>query len=332
MSERSVLVLTHSEDVHASAVIRRLQQLGRPVFRLNTDGLLRKVRVSLEQTESGDTMSLVQLDGAHVLEGKDIGAVWLRRPAEPDVPAGLPVDIADHLRTEADQFIRWLQCDLDDRWWFNRPADAMRANAKILQHREARRAGLIVPPTWFGNDPEQAAQFRATAEGIVVKTLKSHGRETSHGFQAYYTSRVDDIDDASFRASVASGITFLQHAVPKASELRVTWVDGEAFVARIRSQDGPSEAKGDWRRVWPTNLPHERATLPPSTHAALSRLMRALKLRFGAIDMIERPDGELVFLECNTNGQWLWLDEMLDLGIATAIARALDRGCRLAAW
>ena len=48
--------------------------------------------------------------------------------------------------------------------------------------------------------------------------------------------------------------------------------------------------------------------------------MVSLRLTFGAIDLIETPKGEYVFLEINPNGQWLWLDDMLDLGISAAVA------------
>ena len=48
--------------------------------------------------------------------------------------------------------------------------------------------------------------------------------------------------------------------------------------------------------------------------------MDRLELNFAAIDLIETPDGEHVFLEVNPNGQWLWLDDMLKLGISQAVA------------
>ncbi len=54
--------------------------------------------------------------------------------------------------------------------------------------------------------------------------------------------------------------------------------------------------------------------------------MRSLGLAFGALDFIRTPEGEWVFLEVNPNGQWLWLDDMLSLGITDAIASWLAGG------
>jgi hypothetical protein len=38
-----------------------------------------------------------------------------------------------------------------------------------------------------------------------------------------------------------------------------------------------------------------------------------------------RPDGQLVFLECNPNGQYGWLEEDLGMPISASIASTLVR-------
>src|SRR4029453_19406378 len=49
-------------------------------------------------------------------------------------------------------------------------------------------------------------------------------------------------------------------------------------------------------------------------------------LRFGAIDLIETPEGEHVFLENNPNGQWYWVEMMTGQPMARAMADLLERG------
>lgn len=51
--------------------------------------------------------------------------------------------------------------------------------------------------------------------------------------------------------------------------------------------------------------------------------MTKLGLVFGALDFIIKPNGEYIFLEVNPNGQWLWLDDILDLGITESIGNWL---------
>jgi D-alanine-D-alanine ligase-like ATP-grasp enzyme len=57
-------------------------------------------------------------------------------------------------------------------------------------------------------------------------------------------------------------------------------------------------------------------------------LMSRLSLAYGAIDLVLTPDGRYIFLEINPNGQWLWIDEMLSLGISHSIAERLSEDTR----
>jgi glutathione synthase/RimK-type ligase-like ATP-grasp enzyme len=52
-------------------------------------------------------------------------------------------------------------------------------------------------------------------------------------------------------------------------------------------------------------------------------LVQKLGLRYAAIDLIETPKGDFVFLEANPNGQYSWLENDLGLPISDAIASEL---------
>ncbi len=52
----------------------------------------------------------------------------------------------------------------------------------------------------------------------------------------------------------------------------------------------------------------------------ISRFMKAAGLLYGAIDFIMTPRGELVFLEVNPAGQYLWIEKLTGLPISAAIA------------
>jgi glutathione synthase/RimK-type ligase-like ATP-grasp enzyme len=116
-----------------------------------------------------------------------------------------------------------------------------------------------------------------------------------------------------------------QELVEKRSDVRVTYVGGRLFVAEIDSQ-GDDAAKVDWRRTANPDLPHRRAELPTSICENLRRLMLALCLEYGAIDLIRTLDDQYVFLEINPNGQWQWLDDILQMGITESIVGWLLSG------
>ena len=61
----------------------------------------------------------------------------------------------------------------------------------------------------------------------------------------------------------------------------------------------------------------------PELEAVLKQLVGRLGLNFGAVDLIETPDGELVFLEVNPNGQWLWIERITGAPMCQAMARLL---------
>jgi len=53
--------------------------------------------------------------------------------------------------------------------------------------------------------------------------------------------------------------------------------------------------------------------------------IQKMGLGFGAFDFVEQHDGKIVFLECNPNGQYGWLEEDLGFPISASIASALVR-------
>jgi len=58
-----------------------------------------------------------------------------------------------------------------------------------------------------------------------------------------------------------------------------------------------------------------------SSHAAA-----VVDVVFGAFDFVIEPNGAWRFLECNANGQWLWLEHEVGLSIASALADLLCTG------
>ncbi len=114
-----------------------------------------------------------------------------------------------------------------------------------------------------------------------------------------------------------------QEGVEKALEYRVTAVGDRLFVASIDSQSHDL-GKDDWRRAGSGLAGRfHPATFPARVEDGLRRLMRAFGLVYGGIDLIQRPDGEFVFLEINSAGEWGWLEVQAGLPISAALADEL---------
>ena len=323
----TVLVVTNQEDLHASAVIAHLHEMGVRVFRFNTENLLTGHTLSLSQTPQGDEFWLHDQVADRRLAGQDIGAVYFRRPAAPDVPAlwqDQPQSSAV-VASESRWFLRWVYAYLSDVPWFTAdPLTLDRAACKPSQIRLARRLGMQVPATYYGNGVNAIDTLSAQGP-LVVKAIKETGFEADQVFHAFYTAQVPHEDLMQSRESLAGSINFLQRMVDKRHELRVTWVDGQSFAARIHSQTGPEQARLDWRKVDWQDLDYSLDTLPPELEQQMAAYCREMNIGYGAFDFIVTPQGEHVFLECNANGQWLWIDEKTNAGIAPAIAAALRK-------
>jgi hypothetical protein len=118
----------------------------------------------------------------------------------------------------------------------------------------------------------------------------------------------------------------VQNYIEKEYELRIIYIDGKLLSAKIDSQSsGIDSVKLHYRLFDPMLLEHSKYDLPSDVEKNLAKMMREMSFNFGCIDMIKSTTGEYVFLEVNPNGQWLWLDILLDLGVGKEIANTLLR-------
>jgi glutathione synthase/RimK-type ligase-like ATP-grasp enzyme len=136
-----------------------------------------------------------------------------------------------------------------------------------------------------------------------------------------YTNRVREGDLANAEALRHSPMVF-QELIPKAYELRVAYVAGEAFAGALDAT-GTSRGHTDWRRAAPEECRWQKVQLPAEVASKLQVLMSKLGLVFGAVDLICTPAGDHVFLEVNPGGEWGMLERDLGLPISDAIAAAL---------
>jgi len=76
------------------------------------------------------------------------------------------------------------------------------------------------------------------------------------------------------------------------------------------------------------HLPH-RLVDAPHLISPIRRYLDKMGLRFACFDFaLSKSTGEPVFLEANTNGQWLWLEKETGAPIAKAIAETLATNAR----
>lgn len=314
MPKAAVLVVSTKVDMATDAVVQRLRNRDLPCYRLNTEDYPFKSTFAYYPAEMNGFGHWLVCDGEPILVPTSI---WYRRVRTPSTPDGMDEGIATFCRQETRAAIIGGVIGCKTRW-MSHPSAIWQAEYKPYQLELAAGLGLTIPRTVVTNDPSAVRSAFADFGDLIVKPTRS-GYVIKDGAEyAIYTSQLlaehlDDLETARWSPSI------YQSLIPKKYDIRVTVVGDRYFAVAIDSPSDPA-AQIDWRQTENPLLPHYPHELPGTLVARLRQLMEALHLTFGAIDLVETPEGEYVFLEVNPSGQWLWLDDMLNLGISDAVA------------
>lgn len=301
-----VLIPTYGGDVHATAVAVALERKGHQAVLWHATDFPSRQVASIRITQSGHGWEVRGTD-LHEVEGT-FDVVWFRRPTYPVLPEALEPGDRKAAQRACDAFYRAIwQLVAPNAFWVNPIGTGGRSDCKPIQLIEAARLGLKIPPTLCGNDPDEIRRFlREHAGHTVYKAFVPVQWKTETGTAHLYTSAVD-LDDLPDDDLLQMSAGIFQRRIPKAYEVRVTYIGDQAFPAKLYSQENEL-AKADWRRAGRT-LRVEAMVLPADVDQSCRALMNSLGLLFGCFDFIVTPEGEHYFLEVNSMGQFLWVEE-----------------------
>lgn len=321
MSRQIVLLLTHSGDYFTvERVAAALLQRGAQPFRFDSDRFPMTVKLSASLGSEGLNYCLQYGDRSFRTE--QVQAVWMRRLWTPQLSQELAPKFRDACARESLAALHGFLDGLKEVRWIDDLQRIFAAENKLRQLRVAREIGLQIPRTLVTNDPQQAREFFSEVEGKMVAKLLTPLSASMKGSTFFvYTSAVREQDLADAETLCYSPMVF-QEQIPKLRELRVVFVAGKLFVGALDASRYTATTM-DWRRASSEECLWEVDELPSEVARCLNRFMAEFGLTFGAIDMIQKPDGEYVFLEVNPTGEWGMLERDLNYPISEAIAEAL---------
>jgi glutathione synthase/RimK-type ligase-like ATP-grasp enzyme len=334
MARDQIVIVTNQDDIHADGVIRALWGIGGEPIRLNTDEIPQDSTVSIELAHGLSGAIELSLNGL-VVDPERIRSVWWRRPEAFRLPDGLSAWEYEFAQRELEQAYRGLWSALDC-YWMSHPDAIDRAQWKLGQLRRAVELGFQVPRTLVTSDPQRALAFHADCGGAVVykvmtgpfmaaERLSRHDPDAPEPEALQTpTTLVGDAELAQID-SIRTVPALFQERVPKHVELRVTVVGDELFVAEIDSQSD-ERTQIDFRVDYDA-VAFRPGELPQEVADRCMALVRGYGLSYSAIDLILTPDGRHVFLECNPNGQFAFVEELVpELPLTAAVAARLLRG------
>lgn len=317
-----ILVITDHGDVHVPPVAEHLAA-GMELTTIDTARVMLGEDLSFVQTKSGPR---VFYRGEHL---DDVVSVWYRKPSPlPETSIPVAAEYQTYAWSSLDQHGKSLNVQFRDATWVSDYYSLCRAKPKAGQLATAQELGFAVPETVMTSSENLARKFVRDHGTCIAKPLAVR---FPHG-KAMYATLVTTEDDLDY-AGIAVDPQILQTYIEPATELRVTVVGGEVFAAEVHGGE-PQRGAGGFRvRDWRAGADTFWAA-PARVSADLEdkcrQYLAVYGLRFGAFDFVVDRAGVPWFLECNGNGQWLFIEDATGQPISQAMARLLTGGARAA--
>jgi hypothetical protein len=261
-----------------------------------------------------------------VCSPETISAVYWRRPVSYLGSPFLGIPTSANLdAVEIFWSIRWhLESLPASRFPLGHPWVFARAENKHRQMEVAGRLGFRLPETLHSNDPGQLAGFARGHSSVALKALRMPAVSTSGEVQKARHISCRAFDGEQLAGQIAGRDRcqlYCQEAVARKRDWRITVLPNQTICAEIDTS--PLEGnKLDWREH-SLELPHRIVELEPSFDRQLRAFLSEMELTSGYFDFAVPEEGPPVFFECNTNAQWLWIQQVTGHPIAEAIAREL---------
>ena len=329
----TLLVLASRLDAHADAIVSHCHNRHVPIIRIDTEDFWPDVSTVNWGITNNGTTAILEWNGRRI-DADSVRSIYCRDFVF--AKCNRSADITTQLvYAEARAALYGFFRCLENHYWMNPPWYDEMADNKPYQMECARNIGLDVPKTLVTNDSAAFLSFyEECKQDVIIKQLseicliddselenQESGVDADATAYGFYTNRVlpehlDKVDE-----TLTTPCLFQEHITKKA-DIRVTIVGNKVFSALIDSQ-GHQESRIDFRLK--PDLPIHHFELPGSISQKLLKLIHGWNLEFAACDFVLKSEDELVFIEANVEGNWLWIEHELDLPISGAIAGRLLR-------
>lgn len=224
-----------------------------------------------------------------------------------------------YLNNERKHFFEGMYLNFQSAKWVNPMFATHAAERKLYQLQVARSLGLVIPESIITNKLQLALNFLDRQNKCIIKPISNGLQVLKDRAYSIYTTEIDSnlFKDLELAETFSTPV-FLQKRIPNKGDIRVTIVGRNIFAVRITNDSG----EVDWRKPEITKK-YQQINLPTKLEKILLEMMRHFKMVYSAIDLIETPAGDFVFLEINPVGEWAWLDIELDLNIADKLIQEL---------
>ena len=294
-----MLIIADRADPHAQAVAWAPAELGEPTHFLSSSQLPGAMGLSHDPAAGRSGW-----DGGPPAPAK---VVWLRRIGRFGTDPAMDKEEADFVRAECDQHLSGLLLAMERSAVMANGYSATRdAAIKPFQLAAAARLGFATPRTLVTNDPAAAAAFwRESGGRLIYKAMTLPDFTDGEEPLILPTTRLEahHLEDG---ALIAACPALLQHEIRRTAEIRVLVMGDD--VAAMKYRPPGKRDSVDWRQSLHDG--HcEPFELPAGLRDLCCALVRDLRLHYGCIDLAVDEEGDFVFFEINSAGQFLFMEE-----------------------
>lgn len=329
-----ILIITNKGDIHCNPVIKHLQRNGDKYFRLNTESLLTDYLISFSYKDQSVDLHIENKINGKTLSSNEVISVWERRPNSPVLPEINNEKIKLVVEDEANELTKWIRhffinCRMIGSSVWDRPNESklrqMDLASRVINEL---RSEIKLPHTLLTNSKKDLEQFSNNKKEIVLKPISADGLMLDDKLEIPFTSR--KVNSKNINVITQDDLelcpSFMQEYVEKNYELRITVIGEKILCCKIDSQKLPKgNGREDWREGYEHGLSEveEWIDCPDEIQEFIILYMQKMNLNFGCFDFIYAKNNSFYFLECNPNGQWMWLEEDLGIPISESIANFL---------
>jgi len=320
-----LLVVTNKSDLASDYLIVKLKSKSIPFKRLNTEDFGREFNIEIVINKYETSFAIIFFDGI-VLRESEISSVYFRQPNPPKLDGLVAETDKEFAEREAIELLRSIWRMIPEKKWLNHPKKLWIAVNKIEQLIAAKNIGFNIPKTLLSSYKDSVATFiEKSNDKVVAKAIKHGFQLRKDGIWIAMTQRLPSNYINQFETFANFPMTY-QSEIEKNYDIRVVVVGCKIFATAIYSQEY-EETAIDWRMGDLIEIPlrHEKIKLPNSLEKKCKKLVDHFSLQYSSMDFVLGKDGKYYFLELNPNGQWAWIEQLVNYPIRDAIIETLNK-------
>ncbi|MCI0358481.1 MAG: hypothetical protein L0211_08365 [Planctomycetaceae bacterium] len=295
---RQFLIVTQADDLHGLAVQAAVRQRGFDCHIVESDQVTGResVHYAIGNGETG--AAVLRTSEGELVDVSSVEAIWLRR-----FGMDQQLDQADlaesHRALINNDCLGALVGSLENTFrgkWISSPRATQYASNKLNQLAAAHRCGLRIPDTLITQSPAVVREFWTRHGGrVIFKPLVGAPGPI-------VLTRLVREEHLQSEDSIRCSPAIYQEFIPGTKHIRLNCFGNQSYAGLIETADL------DWRPN--LEVPISRWPVPDTVHGDIRKVLDLLGLEMGIIDLKETPDGELVWLEVNPQGQFLFLEAL----------------------